>query len=334
MVYETKFMSNYKPPYQITDVMIDLLSQISELVGKWSMTTQGELSPELRKKNRIKTIQASLAIENNTLTVAQVAAIMNGERVLGLPHEILEVKNAIEAYANLIHWKSTAVSHLLAAHQLLMQGLKKDAGKLRNSDVGIYKDIKLMHMAPPVKQIPVLLDDLVDWCKNTKAHPLIKSCIFHYEFEFIHPFSDGNGRMGRMWQTLMLSEWNPLLAYLPIETLIKKRQKEYYEVLGKADSNADSTVFIEFMLHAIKEELSDGINDGINDGIKLSDTDKIILKNIKSNPRITAQELKEKIHKSLRTIERSLKKLKTQKYINRIGSNKTGYWKVMTVGKS
>lgn len=247
---------------------------------------------------------------------------MEGKRVMGLPHEILEVKNAIQTYKKLPDWESHSLENLLEAHKLLMSNLIGDTGKFRSSGVGIYNDTHLVHMSPPAERIPFLMKDLLAWSKNTSAHSLLKSCVFHYEFEFIHPFSDGNGRMGRLWQTLMLSEWNPLLAYLPIESLIKSRQQDYYTALEKSDKNADCSVFIEFMLTAIRDEL----NDGINDGIKLSETDKTVLKEIKKNPELTAQQLTGIIQRSLRTLERSIKKLKDQKYIKRQGSKKAGHW--------
>jgi Fic family protein len=209
------------------------------------------LSPQLRRGNRIRTIQASLAIEHNSLTVEQVTAVLEGKRVLGLPREIQEVRNAFAAYEQLQQWQPHNPNHLLAAHGLLMQGLVDDAGRWRNSGVGIYREQQLLHMAPPPSQVQRLMAELLVWLKKSTVHPLVASCVFHYEFEFIHPFSDGNGRMGRLWQTLILSQWKSVLAYLPVETVIRNQQSEYYAALSAADQASDATVFVEFMLQAL-----------------------------------------------------------------------------------
>lgn len=246
----------YHPPFQITPKILNAVAAISELVGNHS-AKNGHLSPQLRRENRIRTIQASLAIEQNSLTVNQVTAILEGKRVLGLPREIQEVRNAFSAYEKLPDWQAENVADLLLAHQTMMFGLIDDAGKWRSSGVGIFRNDELVHMAPPASQIPRLMSDLLTWLAQTDNHPLITSCAFHYEFEFIHPFSDGNGRIGRLWQTLILSKWRTLMAYLPVETLISERQDEYYFVLGQCDKNSDSTMFIEFMLQAIENALRD-----------------------------------------------------------------------------
>ena len=244
----------YHPPFQITPKILNAVAAISELVGNHS-AKNGHLSPQLRRENRIRTIQASLAIEQNSLTVNQVTAILDGKRVLGLPREIQEVRNAFSAYEKLPDWQAEKMADLLLAHQTMMFGLIDDAGKWRSSGVGIFRNDELVHMAPPASQIPRLMADLLTWLAQTDHHPLIASCAFHYEFEFIHPFSDGNGRIGRLWQTLILSQWRTLMAYLPVESLISERQDEYYFVLGQCDKNSDSTRFIEFMLQAIENAL-------------------------------------------------------------------------------
>ncbi|MGJ0514250.1 MAG: Fic family protein [Methylomicrobium sp.] len=247
-------MPAYQPPFQITPIILALVAEISEQLGRWSANLgEGDesLSPQLRRGNRIRTIQASLAIEHNSLTVEQVMAVLEGKRVLGLPREIQEVRNAFVAYEQLPHWQPYNSQHLLAAHGLLMQGLVDDAGRWRNSGVGIYRDQQLLHMAPPPSQVQRLMADLLAWLKQSTVHPLVASCVFHYEFEFIHPFSDGNGRMGRLWQTLILSKWKPALAYLPVETVIRNQQSEYYAALSAADKASDATGFVEFMLQAL-----------------------------------------------------------------------------------
>jgi Fic family protein len=227
----------------------------------------------LRRGNRLKSIQASLAIENNTLSLEQVTAIINGKRVLGHPREIQEVKNAFAAYEMLEKLDPVSSRDLLKAHGVLMSALVDEAGQYRSGGVGIMKGKSVVHVAPPASRVPLLMNDLLLWLKNTDDHSLIASSVFHYEFEFIHPFADGNGRMGRLWQTLILSRWNPILAYLPVETVIRNRQDEYYSVLATSDQQADSTLFIEFMLTAIKDALhetieSDQDTDQVNDQVK------------------------------------------------------------------
>jgi len=323
-------MSNYSPPFSITPAIASLLIEVGELVGRWSMVAGGELSPQLRRNNRIKSIQASLAIEQNSLTIEQVTAIMDGKRVLGLPREILEVQNAIKTYQAMENWRQESLDNLLSAHRMLMQGLAPDAGRLRSQGVGIYKEATLIHMAPPAERLFGLMDDLFAWLKNSDDHALIKSCVFHYEFEFIHPFSDGNGRMGRLWQTVILSQWKPLMAYLPVESMIKDHQSDYYAVLEQADDAADSTVFIEFMLNFIRETLLGGVNGGtsggISGGINLSDIEALVLSEMADSPHITLATLAEKTGKSLRTIERIVKNLREKDIIERTGSNKSGSW--------
>ncbi|PPD49412.1 MAG: cell filamentation protein Fic [Methylobacter sp.] len=231
-----------------------MVAEISEQLGRWSANLgEGDegLSPQLRRGNRIRTIQASLAIEHNSLTVEQVTAVLEGKRVLGLPREIQEVRNAFAAYEQLPQWQPHNPNHLLLAHGLLMQGLVDDAGRWRNSGVGIYREQQLVHMAPPPSQVQRLMTDLLAWLKQCTVHPLVASCVFHYEFEFIHPFSDGNGRMGRLWQTLILSQWKSALAYLPVETVIRHQQSDYYAALSAADQASDATGFVEFMLQAL-----------------------------------------------------------------------------------
>lgn len=247
----------YKPPFSITDDMIQMLSEISEFIGHINVSNQLSTNPKLRRANRIKTIQASLAIENNSLSLDQVTAILNGKRILGAPQEIREVKNAYEAYEILLDFEPLSIEDMLKAHKILMLDLVKEDGRFRSGGVGIFNGDKVVHVAPPANRVLELMQELIEWYKESKVHPLIKSCVFHYEFEFIHPFADGNGRMGRMWHTLLLSQWKEVFAWIPIETLVKERQAEYYEALGKADHDADSTVFIEFMLIIIRDVLSE-----------------------------------------------------------------------------
>lgn len=207
--------------------------------------------PKLRRQNRIRSIHASLAIENNTLSLEQVTSVIAGKRVLGQLREIQEVKNAFAAYAALPSWNSSSVKDLLAAHRLMLQGLVDDAGKFPSRSFGIAQGKRIVHLAPPADQVPGLMKDLLGWLRRTDAHPLIAGCLFHYELDFIHPFADGNSRMGRLWQTLILSQWNPLLAFLPVEAVIRDQQADYYKVLAACDNAGNSTAFIEFLLSVL-----------------------------------------------------------------------------------
>lgn len=245
----------YTPPFTMTDRIIEKISEISELVGRITAWQDMNANPKLRRENRIKTIHSSLAIENNSLSLDQVTAIINGKRILGEPREIQEVKNAFEAYERLLSFDPYSAKDLLTAHHTLMNELVREAGMFRSGGVGVYKGEQLVHMAPPASMVQELVGNLLTWVKTSKVHPLVKSCVFHYEFEFIHPFADGNGRMGRMWNTLLLYKWKPVFAWLPIETLIRERQDAYYDALGKADKAADSTPFVEFLLSVIYDTL-------------------------------------------------------------------------------
>ncbi len=247
--------NKYAPPFHMTDAIIAKISEISELVGSITAWQDMHTSLKLRRENRIKTIHSSLAIENNTLSLDQVTAIVNGKRVLGTPKEIQEVKNAFDAYEQLLSFDPYSVGDLLKAHRTLMNELVREAGMFRSGGVGVFNGDQLIHMAPPANLVPELMDNLLTWAENSKVHPLVKSCAFHYEFEFIHPFADGNGRMGRMWNTLLLYQWKPIFAWLPVETLIRERQLAYYAALAQADQTADATPFVEFLLSVIYDTL-------------------------------------------------------------------------------
>ena len=235
--------------------MTILIGEISEEIGRMSILHGKNESLRLRRENRIKTIHSSLAIEHNSLSLEQVTAILNGKRVLGNPNEIREVKNAYEAYELLTKLNPFSVKDLLNAHKLMMDELIKENGKFRTRGVGVFAGKKVVHVAPPADLVPKHMDNLILWYKNLSVHPLIKSAVFHYEFEFIHPFTDGNGRMGRMWHTLLLGKWKKIFFLIPIEELIKRKQEEYYSTLAIADKQGNSTVFVEFMLEIIKESL-------------------------------------------------------------------------------
>lgn len=250
-------MSDYKPPFHMTDKMTSLIAEISEQVGRITVLQEGTISPHLRRENRIRTIHSSLAIEHNSLSLEQVTAILDGKRVLGNPNEIKEVQNAYEAYELMLRLNPASVDDLLKAHKLMMNGLVSENGRFRSGGVGVFDGEVLIHMAPPVEFVPEHIQNLFAWYQKSELHPLIKSAIFHYEFEFIHPFADGNGRMGRMWHSLLLGKWKEMFFWLPIEELIQSRQKEYYDALGAAEKQADSAGFVELMLEIIRDSLTE-----------------------------------------------------------------------------
>lgn len=333
-------MSRYQPPFSITPAILNLIVEVGELLGHWSAQA-GRSSPLLRKENRIRTIQASLAIEHNSLSTEQVTALVEGKRVLAPAKDIQEVRNAILAYEKMAEWKSYRINDLLAAHRILMTGLVDNPGQLRSGDVGIYRDKKLIHMAPPASQVSRLINDLLQWLKVTDIHPLIAGAVFHYEFEFIHPFSDGNGRMGRLWQTLILSQWRAELAWLPVETLMHYQQERYYQILGKCDRQSDSTPFIEFMLEnmvtalkegmghtaALSEEMSEEVSEEkVN---TLAAVEERLLKLLAEEPTRTAKDMAQEMDVSARTVERYLKTLQQKGRLQRTGAKKRGAWRIL-----
>ncbi|WP_219336561.1 Fic family protein [Alloscardovia macacae] len=239
----------------MTEYMTTLLADISEQVGRIAVLQEGTMSPQLRRGNRIRTIHSSLAIEHNSLSLNQVTAILEGKRVLGNPNEIREVQNAYDAYELMLSLDSSSVDDLLRAHKLMMKGLVSENGVFHSGRVGIFNSEAMIHLAPPAEFVPSHIHNLFAWYEQSELHPLIKSAIFHYEFEFIHPFADGNGRMGRMWHSLLLGQWKELFFWLPIEELIQSRQEDYYAALGTADQQADSAGFVELMLEIISAAL-------------------------------------------------------------------------------
>ena len=327
----------YVPPFRITDEITNLIYEIGVLVTRLSIDPTLSMTPKLRKETRIRTIYSSLAIEQNTLSLDQVTDVIEGRRVLGPPDDIQEVKNALDAYRQIENFDPCSIDDLKTAHRLMMQGLIDEAGAFRSGNVGVFSDGQLMHKGAPPELAEQLVTQLMDWVKQSAAHPLIKSCVFHYEFECIHPFMDGNGRIGRLWQTVILQKWEPILSWLPVETLIHERQGEYYTALNESNQHNDATVFVTFMLQLIRETLRDicnrqlrhvGINVGTNVGINNGRSSNAILVILKDQPAITARRLAELTHLSPRQVERILASLKQGGRIVRHGSNKAGYWEV------
>jgi len=262
-----------KPPYEITTKILYLVTQISEKIGEINANLLDKPSPRLRKQNRIKTIHNSLKIEGNTLTEEQVTAIIENKRVIGPEKDIKEVLNTIKVYNHFEKFKFHNEKAFLKAHKIIMNGLIENPGKYRKQGVGIVKGTKVEHIAPPYQNVPYLMKDLFEYLKNENELNLIKSCVFHYEMEFIHPFLDGNGRMGRLWQTLILTNKYPVFEFIPLETLISKSQKEYYKSLSESDNNGKSTIFIEYMLDVINISLEQTLNFGNR---KLTQKDRLI----------------------------------------------------------
>lgn len=315
-----------KPPYEITNKIINLIASISERIGEVNAAHLNKPPTELRKKNRIKTIQSSLEIEGNTLTVEQITDLLENKRVLAPRKDILEVNNAIKVYNQLHKFKVYELKSLCKAHEILMKGLIEHPGKLRTGSVGIVKGKNIAHIAPPGAMVYSLMNDLFNYIKNDDDLILIKSCVFHYEFEFIHPFADGNGRMGRLWQTMLLKEHSPVFEFLPIESLIKSRQKEYYKVLEKSDNQGTSSAFIEFMLEVIKDALEDLLKV---QNITLSNNERVLnFKEIIGTKEFSRQDyLRAFKNISQATASRDLKVAVENGVLNKYGDKRTTKYK-------
>ncbi len=257
----------YNPPFTITPAILKLVGEISEWIGRHSVATDASLTPRLRRANRIRNIQGSLAIEGNTLSLEQVTAIVDGKRVLGSPRELQEVRNAIIAYERMETWNPTSIDDLLAAHDVLMLGLVDRPGEFRLGGVGIKRGDEVVFVAPPASRVRGQIKDLLNWLAETPDHPLIASSVFHYEFEFIHPFIDGNGRMGRLWQTLILSRWQKSFAHIPIESVIRECQTGYYEALTESNTMGESTPFILFMLTIIRDAANELTTEQVSEHV-------------------------------------------------------------------
>ena len=320
----------YTPPFTITDEILRLVSEISERVGELNVMLGERMpSPMLRKENQIKTIHSSLAIEHNSLSLQQVTDVINGKYVLGAPNEIQEVKNALQAYQLMHDLDAFQEKDLLRAHGLMMADLVDNAGRYRKGGVGVFAGEQCIHMAPPADNVPFLMADLFEWISTTDTHPLVSSCVFHYEFEFIHPFMDGNGRMGRYWQTMLLSRWKGIFAWLPVETIVKQHQQDYYDAIAQSDSQGNSTIFIIFMLRCILQTIKE--QQKVTDKVAYKVTDKSedkLLNIIRATPAITIPQLMQMLSLSDSGVRKILRRLQQQGRIVRIGANKNGYWQV------
>ena len=322
-------MSSYKPPYTITSNILKSVSEISELITDIKHIDKSYSTLTLRKKNRIKSITGTLQIEGNTFDEAKVTNVINGKTVLGTVREIEEVKGAVKAYDNLDTFSYKKEKDLLQAHKLLMQNILENAGAYRSSNVGVGGKDGVTHVAPPPNMVPQLMGDIFNWLQSSDEHLLITSCVFHYEFEFIHPFSDGNGRIGRLWQTVILSSFKDLFAYIPIESMVRNHQEKYYQALEDAGSVGESTPFIEFMLEIIAKSLKDYIKESSKSNQKGNQkSDQKILSLIKKNNLITIKELCQKTKLSESGVKKVIKKLKDENLLIRVGGLKGGHWEV------
>ncbi len=292
---------DYEPPFRITNEILNLISDISTKVGQLKHFQDFSTRPQLRKNNRIQSIYSSLAIEANSLTLGQVRDVIAGRTVLGPQQEIQEVKNAYTAYENLDKIDAFSLNDLLKTHAILGKNIIKEAGRLRSGEEGVFSDGKCIFMAPPARLVPTLMEDLFDWmnAQKNELHPLLISAIFHYEFVFIHPFSDGNGRMARLWQTAILMTWQKLFQYIPIENQIHKYQEDYYNAISESHKTGQSTAFITFMLHMIDEVLSDILQR--NDTAEYDPYIKKLLSVMEYGCRYTAQELQTLLSLKTRT---------------------------------
>ena len=316
----------YVPPFTVTDEITNLVAEIAEAIGRLTAGADCLPAPQLRKENRIKTIHSSLAIENNSLSLDQVTAIIGGKRVLGAPNEIREVKNAIDAYELLMELNPYQEKDLLRAHGLMMSDLVRECGRYRQGGVGVFSGDRCVHVAPPASRVPALMGELLSWVKNTKVHPLISSSVFHYEFEFIHPFADGNGRMGRMWQTLLLMQWKPIFAWIPVESIVKQHQQEYYDVIAQSDHLASSTPFITFMLTCFKLTVEEMMES--NQKSNQKSNGKILLL-MQQNPFVSIRELQDLTGLSESGVKKVIRQLKANGKILRSGGAKGGHWVVV-----
>lgn len=315
-------MSGYQPPFTMTEEVANLLAEVAELCGRISVLEKVTTNPKLRRENRIRSIHSSLAIEQNSLTLDQVTDVIDGKRVLGPAQDIREVQNAYQVYEMLLEFDPFRVDDLLRAHQVLMMDLNEEAGMFRSKGVGVYSPSGLVHAGTPPQYVPDLVRDLFVWLRETNLHPLLAASIFHYEFEFIHPFADGNGRIGRLWHTLILANWKDFFRWLPMETVIKERQEEYYLALNISNQQGESTRFVCFMLEVLRQAITDlGVSN--LDSESLSEQ---VIRLLIETPTITAKVLAQKLGVSDRQIQRILRDWKEKGKLERIGSNRKGIW--------
>ncbi len=318
----------YEPSFERTDLIDVLCMEIAELVGMLSPQAPLSTSPTLRRELRIQTIYSSLVIEGNKLDERAVSAIIDGKRVLGDRRDILEVENARAAYDLIPELDPHSLEDLLRVHRVMMGGLVPDAGRFRSGNVGVFNGETFIHAGTPAAYLPEVMDDLFEWLRTTRMHPLLVSCVFHFEFEFCHPFSDGNGRTGRLWQTLLLSRWRSVLAWLPVESAIRRRQADYYEALARSGATGSCESFVEFMLEAIREAIRPYARPE-----SAADAERArALAFLSDNSRSTVAQLAQHLGCSKRSAERMVAQLKDEGALERQGSPRSGVWVVRAPG--
>ena len=329
----------YIPPYKVSGRAMNLIAEIAAAIERYRIILEGPDGVRLRKINHIRTIRGTTAIEGNTLTEEQITAILAGKRVSGPQREIDEVKGAHAAYEAIESFNPYSIDDLLKAHGLMTKGLVDRPGKFRNCNVGVMDGAgNVVHMAPPFANVPSLVKDLFAWLADSEDPVLIKSCVFHYEFEFIHPFPDGNGRTGRYWQTAILGKWRSAFYAAPIENIVWENQSGYYLAIRRSTLLGNSEPFIDFMLErilqAIKgkgEELKNvGVSVGVNVGVKLSARERDLLELLRLDGTLTAVRIAETYSISTRQAERLLTGLKKKGFLVRKGSDKAGHWEVVS----
>lgn len=321
-------MRNRKPPFEITNTILDEIAEIAELVGHANASLGLSTNPTLRRTNRIRTIYSSLAIEQNTLSLEQVTAVLNGKQVIAPPKDIAEVKNAYEIYEMMDSLNPYSVDDLLSAHGVMTRGLVEESGYFRSRPVGVVdKQGNILHFGTLPDYVPGLVTELLEWVRDSDFHMLIKSCVFHYELELIHPFADGNGRIGRLWHTLLLTQWKPMFAWLPVESIIHDRQDEYYQAINRSNNEAESTVFIEFMLSAIKEALMEAVKTGSAENVSAEEQRWYQIERfLKKNGTISNVDVREMFGVSAATANRILARMTDKGKIQKIRLGKSwGY---------
>ena len=334
-----------QPPFTITVKSVDYLAKIVETITRLEFGTNFKRDIKLHRENRVRTIHSSLAIEGNALSLGEVTAVIDGKIVAGKQEEIKEVKNAYQAYDEIMAFDPYAVTDFLKAHRLMTEGLVKESGKFRSGDVGVFDGDVVVHIGARPQFVPYLIEELFVWASNTDLHPVLKSAIVHCEIETIHPFADGNGRMGRLWQTLILANWNEVFAWIPMESLVYEKKPQYYKTLQDAQKNNDSGQFIEFILSVILEVLTTQAKEqtGRQSGhasetsefvekyvVKFveNDTQKAIIRLMIEQPKISAKTISEKVGISSRGVQKSIDILKKRGLVERIGAAKGGHWVV------
>ena len=322
----------YKPPFTVSAKAVNLIAKISSQLERYAIRMEREDTLRLRRANRIKTIHSSLAIEGNTLSEGEVQAVLEGKKVVAPLKEIQEVKNAIKTYELYPKLNPFSIQDLLMAHDTMMAGLVDEAGMFRKGGVGVFDGDKPIHIAPQADRVRDLMSDLFGWLENADDHLLIRSCVFHYEFEFIHPFSDGNGRIGRLWQSLILGRLNPIFEHLPVENMVYSNQQAYYQAINRSSDLGDCGPFIDFMLEEILNALVDHqgkSNAEIADEKGLNYQHQRVLGYLRADRHISAARIAADLDMSPRQIERMLADLKAKGIIRRIGANRNGYWEIV-----